>query len=1149
MITDKQGLNTLLIVLSIWVGSLEANEPLQTKQTPNIIIANEMNELDIRDIEGNVINRIAINTSGHDIINIATGDFDGGSDDIVVQTNDQVLFYQLNGTAGAQYPIVPASDIAVGHVDSEPFAKVFITEANRPRILVYDHDGIPINDFNINALDEHTSLSLATADINRDDIVEIIVGDLHTEDKVAIYDLKGTEIRTFSVFESSNTRQGTRKKDKQAAKANSSNNTSTSTPSSSDKTASSAPSSSNNTSSSAPSSSNNTSSSSPAASKHTDNSSASSNNAANSSASNNKTDSSPSPSSDNAPKSSASKDKPATSPASSNNNASSKPANNTGKSSPPPSSDNTAKKPQSNENNSQAGEHGKGCERGNASYCDDSTPSTPSPSDNTETASSNSSDDTSSSSTSNDDSTSSSTPSDDSTSSSTSSNDTESSSTSSDDTSSSSMSSNDSGSSTSTSSDDSTSSSPSSDDSANSSSSSDDSSSTSSDDTETSTSASSNDTETSTTSSPQPVTPPTSPTQPVTQPTSPSQPVTPEPIPEAPLPIPHGAKVATGDLDGDGIPEIIVGMANNGGTVEIYTVDGEKLSQFETGFEQGVEITAGDINQDGIDEIIVGDANGTAIQIFDLNGDLINEFQGSDNGNIASLAFGLALESPTTDTDEPLPDTTPTDQPSVTTPSEQPSTINTDQPSSETTQDTQSSETTPETHSSETAPETQSSETTPEPSTTESSDSTTVVSLPIVSLPPTTGSITQTGNYNGQTVTDAVIESNTSIANAKLEGDITNQGSLSNATILEGATLTGGTLTGYVNNQGTIADTQFTGAELNGGDLDGEITVTGDPDKGLGILKAVTVLPNALVTGGAVSGEIVNHGTLSDITINSDAIVTGGTLQGPIDNAGSLQNTILGEDTYINGGDLSGTVTGKADDIALIQNATIHDADLSYVQISEGTQLGPNVVIGKGVVFDDNALIPEGSDLTLALVSELPQPESVAINLETDVLAETQASTKTDNPPLLKQINTLPKMKANDWQLVQNPENGQLELTIEGVHFVLIPVQVTQVSADQPAGLTVYDDNSVSFVTGKGRKIFAQPVIQNKKALLEALAEISDDIIVEDDGTFKVKIKGEWKRYRVSLSSEPVNSEQALGLFENSDGSARLVFEDIAKPV
>jgi len=197
--------NALLILLFIWAGSIQAYEPLPTTFTPNIIIANEINELLIRDVEGNLINRIAIGTLGNDI-NIAAGDFDGGSDDIVVQANDQVLFYQLNGTAGAQYPVVPASDIAVGNVDSDELFEFFITEAMSHRVVVYDHDGKTINDFNINGLDDNTSLSIATADINNDGIVEIIVGDLLTEDKVAIYDLNGTEITTFSVFESSNTR-------------------------------------------------------------------------------------------------------------------------------------------------------------------------------------------------------------------------------------------------------------------------------------------------------------------------------------------------------------------------------------------------------------------------------------------------------------------------------------------------------------------------------------------------------------------------------------------------------------------------------------------------------------------------------------------------------------------------------------------------------------------------------------------------------------------------------------------------------------------------------------------------------------------------------------------------------------------------------
>ena len=61
--------NALLILLFIWAGSIQANEPFATKLTPRIIIANEFNELLIRDVEGNLINRIAINTLGNDINN------------------------------------------------------------------------------------------------------------------------------------------------------------------------------------------------------------------------------------------------------------------------------------------------------------------------------------------------------------------------------------------------------------------------------------------------------------------------------------------------------------------------------------------------------------------------------------------------------------------------------------------------------------------------------------------------------------------------------------------------------------------------------------------------------------------------------------------------------------------------------------------------------------------------------------------------------------------------------------------------------------------------------------------------------------------------------------------------------------------------
>jgi len=73
-------------------------------------------------------------------------------------------------------------------------------------------------------------------------------------------------------------------------------------------------------------------------------------------------------------------------------------------------------------------------------------------------------------------------------------------------------------------------------------------------------------------------------------------------------------------------------------------------------------------------------------------------------------------------------------------------------------------------------------------------------------------------------------------------------------------------------------------------------------------------------------------------------------------------------------------------------------------------------------------------------------------------------------------------------------------------------------------------------VTGFGREIFAETVIQAKKTLLEALAEQFDEVMMLDDGSFKVKVGDDWKTYRASLASEPASAGQQVGLTELADG-------------
>lgn len=88
-----------------------------------------------------------------------------------------------------------------------------------------------------------------------------------------------------------------------------------------------------------------------------------------------------------------------------------------------------------------------------------------------------------------------------------------------------------------------------------------------------------------------------------------------------------GIDVAVGDVDGDKKAEIIVSQASNGPPwVKVYESDGKSIiSQFlafDESFKGGVNIATGDINGDGKDEIIVGAGRGGSphVRVFNKNG-------------------------------------------------------------------------------------------------------------------------------------------------------------------------------------------------------------------------------------------------------------------------------------------------------------------------------------------------------------------------------------------------------------------------------------------------------------------------------------------------------------------------------------------------
>ncbi|HEC86107.1 MAG TPA: hypothetical protein ENI48_12855, partial [Thioploca sp.] len=161
----------------------------------------------------------------------------------------------------------------------------------------------------------------------------------------------------------------------------------------------------------------------------------------------------------------------------------------------------------------------------------------------------------------------------------------------------------------------------------------------------------------------------------------------------------------------------------------------------------------------------------------------------------------------------------------------------------------------------------------------------------------------------------------------------------------------------------------------------------------------------------------------------------------------------------------------------------------------------------------------------------------VAVDMRVDVV------TKDKTPSLLTQVNELPELKNNHWQLTQHPKNGQLRLTFEGINYAVLPVRVRLQA--KPTQFTANPDGSLIFVTTLGREIFTHPIVQNISALCQALAALKSEVVWQDNGILSVTLQESRAVARADIAAHPVSNKEPLGLFPAKNGhSLRLVFVD-----
>jgi hypothetical protein len=265
-------------------------------------------------------------------------------------------------------------------------------------------------------------------------------------------------------------------------------------------------------------------------------------------------------------------------------------------------------------------------------------------------------------------------------------------------------------------------------------------------------------------------------------------------------------------------------------------------------------------------------------------------------------------------------------------------------------------------------------------------------------LCPTTGIVNWVCDAKWQELTHMIIETEGNVGQGIVVDMLINRGRFGNIQILEGSVVQcegeNSTVSGYIDNQGTLIDCNFKGREIKDGTLSGTVTNTSDID---GYFQDVHLVPETHISGGKLRGNITtdpeNPAVISNVTIAAGSVVEGVIVGDKVvvlppkgkEKPTIFKDILFAPNARLTGGQLEGFAIGDAEAPAMLENVTVSsDSNLDNVSLGDNvTFLSENVTLGEVVqIITPPTIIPSGEPggSTEAQLTETTNTQAECVN-------------------------------------------------------------------------------------------------------------------------------------------------------------------------